>query len=191
VVFTAGALDAPSAHGATSPVASAVIDDLGAAVRVGIAETVGVGLLLLLLWELGGRAFDVFGMIGLSAAIVIAANLLAKVREPAPEEVGETSLDEPVLGRPFGRFQALRELVRGTAVAGDQFEVALHPLIVEIADFRLARRHGVDREHQPARARALLGEQLWNFVNEPPSTDAAAQVDASALEAVIGELEAL
>jgi hypothetical protein len=168
-----------------------VIDDLRGAIRLGLAETAGVALLLLLLWELGGRAFDVFGMIGLSAAIVIAANLLMKVREPAVGEPGDSGLDEPVLGRPFGRFQALRELVRGTAVAGDQFEVALHPLIVEIADFRLARRHGVDRERQPVRARALLGEKLWSFVNEPPSTDAAGKVDASALEAVIGELEAI
>jgi len=56
-----------------------------------------------------------------------------------------------------------------TKVHGDktQFARTVQPKIVEIVDERLWLRHGISRAGDPARARALLGEQLWGFVTEP------------------------
>lgn len=44
-----------------------------------------------------------------------------------------------------------------------------HPAMVALIDDRLRLRHGVDRQRDPQRAQALLGEQLWAFVTTPPS----------------------
>jgi hypothetical protein len=48
-----------------------------------------------------------------------------------------------------------------------QFARTVQPKLVEIIDERLWLRHSVSRAGDPARARALLGEQLWGFVTQP------------------------
>jgi hypothetical protein len=41
------------------------------------------------------------------------------------------------------------------------------PLLGEIVDERLRQRHGITRETDPARARALIGDPLWTFLAGP------------------------
>jgi hypothetical protein len=48
-----------------------------------------------------------------------------------------------------------------------QFSRTVQPLLIGIIDERLRQRHGVLRTSDPARARALIGEQLWAFVTVP------------------------
>ena len=48
-----------------------------------------------------------------------------------------------------------------------QFARTVQPRLVEIIDERLRVRHGVVRETDPAGARAVLGEPLWQFVTAP------------------------
>jgi hypothetical protein len=50
-----------------------------------------------------------------------------------------------------------------------QFARTVQPRIVEMVDERLRLRHGILRSADPARARAILGEQLWAFVTAPIS----------------------
>jgi hypothetical protein len=45
----------------------------------------------------------------------------------------------------------------------------LHPLLVDLVDDRLLAHHGVDRERDPRSARAVLGDELADFVTTPPS----------------------
>jgi hypothetical protein len=54
-------------------------------------------------------------------------------------------------------------------VRGDKghFARVVQPKLVEIIDERLWLRHSVSRRGDPARARTLLGEQLWGFVTQP------------------------
>lgn len=54
-------------------------------------------------------------------------------------------------------------------VHGDkgQFARTVQPKLIEIIDERLWLRHSVSRAGDPVRARTLLGEQLWQFVNQP------------------------
>jgi hypothetical protein len=42
------------------------------------------------------------------------------------------------------------------------------PVLAELADERLRLRHGITRATDPDRARALLGEELWALLHEPP-----------------------
>jgi hypothetical protein len=48
------------------------------------------------------------------------------------------------------------------------FSQRAYPKIVGVIDERLWLRHGVDRQGDPARARALMSEELWRFVTSPP-----------------------
>ncbi len=54
-------------------------------------------------------------------------------------------------------------------VRGDrgQFARTVQPKLIEIVDERLWLKHGISRRTDPARARTLLGEQLWAFVTQP------------------------
>jgi hypothetical protein len=49
----------------------------------------------------------------------------------------------------------------------DRFTERVLPRLGELVDERLRQRHGCTRESDPARARALLGEPLWNFLTVP------------------------
>ncbi|GAB3139538.1 hypothetical protein GCM10027290_08890 [Micromonospora sonneratiae] len=46
----------------------------------------------------------------------------------------------------------------------DWFRQELLPMLGELADERLRQRHGLTRASDPDRARALLGEPLWNLL---------------------------
>jgi hypothetical protein len=43
----------------------------------------------------------------------------------------------------------------------------LLPVLAELADERLRLKHGITRSSDPRRARELLGEPLWGFLDEP------------------------
>ena len=54
-------------------------------------------------------------------------------------------------------------------VAKRQDVAHLHPLLVDLVDDRLLAHHGVDRGRDPRSARAVLGDELADFVETPPS----------------------
>jgi len=47
---------------------------------------------------------------------------------------------------------------------GEQFARTLQPRLARLAEERLRLRHGITVRSDPARARQLLGEQLWSLV---------------------------
>ncbi|MGE5830189.1 MAG: hypothetical protein ACM30G_17775 [Micromonosporaceae bacterium] len=49
----------------------------------------------------------------------------------------------------------------------DRFNHTVPPRIGELVDERLRQRHSLTRASDPARARALLGEEIWAFLHEP------------------------
>ncbi|MFE0589631.1 hypothetical protein [Micromonospora echinospora] len=106
---------------------------------------------------------------------------------PSRRSTRVTGPDEPP---PAG--DALRTAVDGWALPlawatsePERFTRVVLPRITELADERLRQRHGMTRESDPARARALLGERLWTFLaapgRRPPSP--------RDLAAIVAELE--
>lgn len=80
----------------------------------------------------------------------------------------------------------------GRQTAGD-VQVRLRPLLREIAA-TLLRRQGVRLDADPERARALLGEELWDVVrpDRPRPLDRRAPgLELSELERLVGRLERL
>jgi hypothetical protein len=50
---------------------------------------------------------------------------------------------------------------------GDRFSRTVLPVLAELTDERLHRRHGITRASDPVRARELLGEPLSRLLDEP------------------------
>ncbi|MFC3504389.1 hypothetical protein ACFOOK_25940 [Micromonospora krabiensis] len=70
---------------------------------------------------------------------------------------------------------ALRTAINGwevpldwSATRPERFTGVILPRLGELADERLRLKHGVTRDSDPVRARALLGERLWTFLETPP-----------------------
>ncbi|HTZ45395.1 MAG TPA: hypothetical protein VMB79_16160 [Jatrophihabitans sp.] len=82
---------------------------------------------------------------------------------------------EPVRVPPAGtpeRFHQLRALERRLDAAcrdPANYDWSLRPMLVQLTADRLAHRHGIRIEDEPARARELLGEQPWQLLTTPPS----------------------
>ncbi|QOC93629.1 hypothetical protein [Micromonospora craniellae] len=67
----------------------------------------------------------------------------------------------------------------------ERFSHLILPRIAELADERLRLKHGVTRESDPGRARALLGERLSTFLDTPPRRTPSPRD----LAAIVAELE--
>ena len=98
--------------------------------------------------------------------------------------------------RSVSRLAALQRIERvvgaGRQSAGD-VQVRVRPLLCEIAD-PLLRREGVRLDSEPLRARALLGEELWEVVRPDrprPQDRRAPGLTLSELERLVQKLERL
>ncbi|MFI6261958.1 hypothetical protein [Micromonospora sp. NPDC051006] len=72
-----------------------------------------------------------------------------------------------------------------SATRPERFTGVVLPRLGELADERLRLKHGVTRDSDPARARSLLGERLWTFLETPPRRTPSPRD----LAAIVAELE--
>jgi hypothetical protein len=105
------------------------------------------------------------------AALLLARKItIASHGEPEPPQFADrppTWTHQDTNDRPYDgvrRWVGRLGQVRGDA---DGFNRVMRPVVVALVDERLRLRHGVDRQRDPKRARELLGEQLWAFVDRP------------------------
>lgn len=82
------------------------------------------------------------------------------------------------LGSSVNRWEAKLAWSQGEP---ERFNRSVLPVLAELADELLRQRHGITRAGDPVRARALLGEPLWQFLGTPakrtpPPRDLAAYV---------------
>ncbi|HEY0700357.1 MAG TPA: hypothetical protein VGD43_21445 [Micromonospora sp.] len=83
--------------------------------------------------------------------------------EPLDDE--SQPADRDALRVAVGRWERLLDWSAGD---GDRFRRRIAPRIGEIVDERLRQRYGLTRQSDPARARAILGDQVWNLLTAPP-----------------------
>jgi hypothetical protein len=70
--------------------------------------------------------------------------------------------------------------------------VRLRPILREIAGHRLWSRYGVDLDRDPARARELMGAEVWELVRPerpPPNDGLASGLPLSDLRLAVEEIE--
>ena len=103
-------------------------------------------------------------------------------RRPAP----------PPAGRPPGLDEVERAVDFGSWNQAD-FQHRLRPILVEVAEHRLASRRGIDMTRQPERARSVLGEVAWRLLSpEPAGADPRGPgVPPANIRAAIEALEAI
>ncbi|MDG4760022.1 hypothetical protein [Micromonospora sp. WMMD710] len=93
---------------------------------------------------------------------------------PPPPPAGRTATGEEDGSYRWGSRDALRAAINGwerpldwSSGHRERFTERILPRLGELADERLRQRHGLTRESDPTRARALLGDQLWSFLATP------------------------
>lgn len=117
-----------------------------------------------------GRDLALPGAVGVAAlaAVTFVAAREARVRRPA---IATPPMSQETLRRPFRRLFFLRERVNVGSRSVRDFQTVLLPVLVELADDRLLRRHGVLRSRDPEAAVDLLGQDLIAVLDgTPPAT---------------------
>ncbi|MEN3611438.1 hypothetical protein [Plantactinospora sp. ZYX-F-223] len=110
-----------------------------------------------------------------------------RLRRPAGDGESDGSYNWTVgdaLGSSVNRWETKLTWSQGEP---ERFSRAVLPVLCELVDELLRQRHGVTRVSDPARARALLGEPLWNFLDTPPKRTPAPRD----LAAIVAQLEKL
>jgi hypothetical protein len=134
-------------------------------------------------------AFIVVGAIG--AAVCVGA---LAVRLPAGQPVFESGLRPRVRTELWpAQLVRLERIIEWSGSNGLDAHTRLRPLLVEIAEVRLARR-GLRLDRDVADARRLLGSTAWELVrpDRPPPRDREAPgIAPRDLEEILDALEAL
>lgn len=73
----------------------------------------------------------------------------------------------PTLERRFRRVYRHTDRITYAVVAARHYDTGVRPVLADLADDRLRRHHGIDMADEPARARAVLGEDLWHAISAP------------------------
>ncbi|MFI7212195.1 hypothetical protein [Micromonospora maritima] len=126
-------------------------------------------------------------------AVLAVRRVTAALTPPPPPRAGaRSSAGEEPGSWNWSSRDALRAAINGWERPLDwcggnreRFTERVLPRLGELADERLRQRHGVTRESDPARARALLGEPLWTFLGTP----ARRPPTPRDLAAIVAELE--
>ena len=138
------------------------------------------------------------------AVVVLREALQQLAEEPLPTEVTGAGMAATVPDELTGPLEGLRYSVSATdgvrfAVGrwedrllwGDRdrarFLGAVVPRIGELVDERLRQRHGITRDSDLARARFLMGDEVWMFLHAPPSRGISPQ-DVASIVAKVEEL---
>jgi hypothetical protein len=148
------------------------------------------GFLAAVLFSPGGTGRTIEIYLFVVAALAV-ATLLLWIAEALPRAEAASS-ERPPRRKPLGQLESIQRKLDLSETSGFELHHGLRPLVREIAAARLAR-HGVGLDRQPARARALLGEQAWELAR--PDREAPGRFDRGCskdeLRAIVDALEAV
>ncbi|HVF19768.1 MAG TPA: hypothetical protein VNA14_05960 [Mycobacteriales bacterium] len=108
--------------------------------------------------------------------LAVGSFLYAVIRLAGRTVVGERTapvlrsapVDLPPPGERQVRLARLETSLTYAQDSARQFDRTVRPLLVELTAERLRRSHGIEIEHSPAAARAIIGEELWQlFLDDP------------------------
>jgi hypothetical protein len=158
-----------------------------------VAQTVGAvaaGALVL-----GYTLAGVGGLLVVLTAIAVVGVLTVTLRVPrAPVLRGRVRKPVPVVNAPYRTYRRVAEQLSWARVSPRHYDVVTRPLLQDLMASRLAERHGVDVHRSPDVARALLGEDVWQWldparpasgISRPPG------LDPRVLVTLVDRLEAL
>lgn len=163
---------------------------VSAAVVARAVATVAAGLLVVA-YSLAG----VGGLLVALTAIAVLGVLTVALRVPrAPALRGRARPPVPVVNAPYRTYRRVAEQLSWAQVSPRHYDVVTRPLLQGLMASRLAERQGIDVHRSPDAARALLGEDVWPWLDpaRPPSgTSRPPGLDPRVLVTLVDRLEAL
>ncbi|TDB88615.1 hypothetical protein E1264_10775 [Actinomadura sp. KC216] len=136
------------------------------------------------------------GLVVAAAGLAVLGLVAARAAMPAalPPRRAARAPDEPDELREYPSYRRVREAVSWSQVSPRHFGSVTRPLLVRLFAAALAERHGVDVHREPARARELVGDDVWPFIDPDrprPAGTAAPGPDLAGLRTVVNRLEEL
>jgi hypothetical protein len=125
----------------------------------------------------------VLGLLVLAVGMPAAPAGRRRRRHPA------VSFDEP-----YPTFKNVSEQLSWAQVSPRHYDMVTRPLLVRLMASRLADHHGIDLHRQPERARALVGEDVWWWLDPTRPVEGSSQppgVDVRTLTRLVDRLEKL
>ncbi|MBQ0894622.1 hypothetical protein KBX37_16210 [Micromonospora sp. U56] len=165
----------------------------GRAVLRALAVAAAITVVVLAVLRAVGLQVSIWIVVaGVLAVLAVRRVTAALAPPPPPRAGGRAPAGEEPGSWNWGARDALRTAINGWErpldwSSGNQkrFTERILPRLGELADERLRQRHGLTRESDPARARTLLGEPLWTFLNTPSRRPPSPRD----LAAIVAELE--
>lgn len=127
------------------------------------------------------------------AALLVLTARAGTPHEPAPPRPPRSAMHRDEAAG-FPTYRRIREALPWASQSLRHYDAAVRPILQRSLAAVLDRRHSVDLWHEPERARALVGEDLWPLVdpNRPASFDSNARgVPTEALIRLVDRLETL
>lgn len=160
-----------------------------------LAVTAAIVVVVVVLLRAVGLQVSLWIIVAAVLAVLAVRRVTGALSPPPPPRAGARAPagEEPESWNWAAR-DALRAAINGwerpldwCAGNPERFTERILPRLGELADERLRQQHGITRESDPARARALLGEPLWTFLATPSRRPPSPRD----LAAIVAELEKL
>ena len=140
-------------------------------------------------------AFAVAGLLVALSLLAVVAATVALLRVPAaPPPRHPRPAGPPVENAPFRSYRQVSEALSWASVSPRHYDLVTRPVLVQLLSSRLADHHRVDLAADPEAARALVGADLWHWLD--PQREVARQgqppgVDLETLTRIVDRLESL
>lgn len=149
---------------------------VGAVIRSVLIAAVLAGLIYGLTVVLVGVGVPFPFVFAVLFALLIGRELVASMQPLPPPAVPIREIDEAVAyelpDRPFAEVRRWENRLDWIVGDPERFTRVVLPAISEAVDERLRFAHSVSREHDPERAKEILGPRVWHFLH-PEETNRA------------------
>jgi hypothetical protein len=142
-------------------------------------------------------AYGSSGLVGLviSLSAVAALGLVAVViGVPGAAPRVRPARRLPTFEEPYPSYEQISEQLSWSRVSPRHYDLVTRPLLVRLMSARLADHHGIDLDRDPDAARALVGDDVWWWVDPGRPAQTSSQppgIDPAVLDRVVTRLERL
>jgi hypothetical protein len=135
------------------------------------------------------------GLLVSLSAVAVAATAAALLGVPeAPARRRRPRKPVPVENAPFRTYRHVAEQLSWAGVSPRHYDVVTRPVLQRLLAVRLADRHGIDLDRSPTAARALVGADLWPWLDPQRSAVGSSRppgLDQRTLRRLVDRLEEL